>query len=934
MSNLSTERPETGAAATHRDQPFWRREKATPADGAVGAESKPADVVVFKTANAEPEVKPVGVFELFRYATKFEIFLNILGLIAAAATGAAQPLMSLLFGKLTQAFVNFQTEIYLKGQEGAGAAGDAFKKTAAETVSYLVYLGIGMFVATYAYMVIWTYTGEVNAKRVREHYLRAVLRQDIAFFDKLGAGEVITRIQTDCHLVQQGISEKVVLSVSFIGSFLTGFILAYTQSWKLALAMSSILPCTIIAGGFMDVFIGRYVKIALDSTAKGGTLAEEVIATIRTAQAFGSQSILSEIYDRFLAVAKKYDSKQAMIHGVGVGAFYFISYSSYALAFYFGTTLIIAGEAISQGRGAAAKLFSTIDRVPPIDSSSPAGRKLNTVEGRITFEDVKFRYPSRPGVPILKGLNITFEAGKTAALVGASGSGKSTVVQLVERFYDPASGLVKFDGVDIRELNLKWLRGQIGLVSQEPVLFATTIRGNVTHGLIGTPFEDADEEKKMELIRDACIKANADGFISHLPNGYETMVGERGFLLSGGQKQRIAIARAIVSDPKVLLLDEATSALDTQSEGVVQNALDKAAAGRTTITIAHRLSTIKAADQIFVVGGGEILEQGTHSSLIADPNGAYARLVEAQRLREAGAPIGDITGPGDDDGARIEMTAAEIEEDARKELPLGRRTSSVGSVTSAVLRHKAAQQTEDESEWQSYVFGTLFAVATGSILVFLIVYGYAINGFSQPTDHGKRVAGDRNALWFFLIAILSTFAIAFQNYTFAHAAAVLTYRVRQLSFKAMLRQDIEFFDREENSTGGLTSSLSENAQKIQGLAGITLGTIFSSCATLVVGSVIGLAYGWKLALVGIACVPYVLFGGYVRLRVVVLKDEINKKLYEQSAQVACEAAAAIRTVAMLLILYINYLVQNNEGFQVKRDIQDLRHPCKLCESGI
>lgn len=180
---------------------------------------------------------------------------------------------------------------------------------------------------------------------------------------------------------------------------------------------------------------------------------------------------------------------------------------------------------------------------------------------------------------VVRGLSITFRAGKTAALVGASGSGKSTIISLIERFYDPTAGVVKLDGVDVKDLNLKWLRSQIGLVSQEPTLFATTIAGNVAHGLIGTKFEHAPEEEKFAFIKEACIKANADGFISKLPLGYETLVGERGFLLSGGQKQRVAIARAIVSDPRILLLDEATSALDTQSEGIVQDALDKAAAG-------------------------------------------------------------------------------------------------------------------------------------------------------------------------------------------------------------------------------------------------------------------------------------------------------------------------------------------------------------------
>lgn len=260
--------------------------------------------------------------------------------------------------------------------------------------------------------------------------------------------------------------------------------------------------------------------------------------------------------------------------GVVINVFLAVLIGSFSLAL-----LAPEMQAITHGRGAAAKLYETIDRVPSIDSADEDGLKPDTCVGQIQFEHVKFNYPSRPDVPIVKDLSITFPAGKTVALVGASGSGKSTVISLVERFYDPLEGVVKLDGTNIKTLNVKWLRSQIGLVSQEPTLFATTIRGNVAHGLINTPFENAPEEKKMELIKEACIKANADGFISKLPLGYETMVGERGFLLSGGQKQRVAIARAIVSDPRILLLDEATSALDTQSEGVVQNALDKAAAG-------------------------------------------------------------------------------------------------------------------------------------------------------------------------------------------------------------------------------------------------------------------------------------------------------------------------------------------------------------------
>jgi ATP-binding cassette, subfamily B (MDR/TAP), member 1 len=250
-----------------------------------------------------------------------------------------------------------------------------------------------------------------------------------------------------------------------------------------------------------------------------------------------------------------------------------------------------SSPAMTKGKAAAAKLFATIDRIPPIDSSDPGGLKPDNVKGDIVLENVNFSYPSRPNVEVLKNLSITFPAGKKAALVGPSGSGKSTVISLIERFYDfgmggkGSGGSVMLDGIDLKALNVKWLRSQIGLVMQEPVLFSASVRENVAYGLINTPWENASEEKKFSLIKEACIKANADGFVNKLPMGYDTLVGEKGLLLSGGQKQRVAIARAIVSDPRILLLDEATSALDTVSEGVVQEALDKAAAGEILLLL-------------------------------------------------------------------------------------------------------------------------------------------------------------------------------------------------------------------------------------------------------------------------------------------------------------------------------------------------------------
>ncbi|KAI0050297.1 P-loop containing nucleoside triphosphate hydrolase protein [Auriscalpium vulgare] len=920
----------------------WKKDKSEKDSADLSSD----DTAHVPVPSADDTLAPVGVTALFRFATRAELIANFVGLIAAAIAGAAQPLMSLLFANLTQDFVSFGTAVNNAKNDPAAqadlqAAARKFRHTAANDASYLTYIGIGMFAATYVYMNVWVYTAEVAAKRLREQYLRSVLRQDVAFFDTVGAGEVATRIQTDTHLVQQGISEKVALVVNFLAAFVTGFALAYARNWRLSLAMSSLLPCIVITGGVMNKFVSKYMQLSLKHVAEGGTLAEEVVSTVRTAQAFGTQRILGELYDVSINKARIVDAKAAVWHGGGLGCFFFAIYAAYGLAFDFGTTLINQGhatpgeivnvilailigsfslalmapemQAITHARGAAAKLFSTIDRVPSIDSSSEEGLKPEKVIGEITLEHVNFNYPARPDVRIVKDLNITFAAGKTAALVGASGSGKSTVISLVERFYDPLSGVVKLDGVDLKELNVKWLRTQIGLVSQEPTLFATTIRGNVEHGLINTPHQHASPEEKFELVKEACIKANADGFISKLPLGYDTMVGERGFLLSGGQKQRIAIARAIVSDPRILLLDEATSALDTQSEGIVQDALDKAAAGRTTITIAHRLSTIKDADCIYVVGEGVIIEKGKHNELLADENGAYARLVAAQKLREAKEE--EATGPGGSESdSKEDAEKEDFEKEAADEVPLGRRDTR-RSLASEILEQRKREPQEEnytwsylfrrmgainQKEWKRYLLGAIFASMTGAVYpAFGIVWSHALGGFSDPTAHERRHAGDRNALWVFLIAIISAVSIGFQNYFFAASAASLTSKLRSLSFKAILRQDIEYFDQEQHSTGSIVSNLSDGPQKINGLAGITLGAIIQSISTVILGVVLGLVYVWKLGLVGLACIPLLMSAGYVRLRVVVLKDQKNKKAHEESAQLACEAAGSIRTVASL-----------------------------------
>ncbi|KAG8991312.1 GTPase-activating protein, partial [Tulasnella sp. 427] len=295
-------------------------------------------------APATENVPPVGFTQLFRYSTKLELFFNGIGLVCAAASGASQPLMSLLFGNLAQSFIDFAMALQSNDPAAIAAARAEFRRVSAKDTLWLTLMGVGLYLVVHAYMLIWTYTGEVNAKRIREKYLESVLRQDVAYFDKLGAGEVTTRIQNDANLIQQGISEKLPLIVSFISSFFTGFILAFARSWRLSLVLSTILPALTITGALMTVFEAKYKQQALTETATGGSLAEEVLSTIRTAQAFGSQRTLSSLYRGFAVRAYLLEAKMAILRGVGIGIMTFIVYAAYALAFWYGTTLILQGR--------------------------------------------------------------------------------------------------------------------------------------------------------------------------------------------------------------------------------------------------------------------------------------------------------------------------------------------------------------------------------------------------------------------------------------------------------------------------------------------------------------------------------------------------------------------------------------------------------------
>jgi ATP-binding cassette subfamily B (MDR/TAP) protein 1 len=819
---------------------------------------------------------------------------------------------------------------------------------------YFLYLGIGEFVMTYLSTVCCIYAGEHITSKIREQYLAAILRQNIAFFDKLGAGEITTRITADTNLIQEGISEKVGLTLTALATFFAAFIIAFVKNWKLTLILTSTVVAITLIMGVCSGFIVKFQKQSLNSYAEGGTVAEEVISSIRNTQAFNTQDKLARQYNNYLEEAEKWGFKQRAMVGCMMGGMMCIVYLNYGLAFWQGSRFLVRGEAtLSQiltvlmsimigafslghvaphiqafttGVSAATKIYNTIDRVSPLNPDSEEGEKLENVEGTIELRGVKHIYPSRPSVAVLHDMNLVIPAGKVTALVGASGSGKSTIVGLVERFYDPVAGQVFLDGHDVSTLNLRWLREHIALVSQEPVLFGTTIYGNVCHGLIGTRYEHASEEVKRDLVVKACIMSNADGFIRSLPEGYETNVGERGFLMSGGQKQRIAIARSIVSDPKILLLDEATSALDTKSEGVVQAALDAASQGRTTIVIAHRLSTIKTADNIVVMAAGRIIEQGTHDELI-EKQGAYFQLVEAQRIsstnEDASADIGAgaVAEIDEDEELKLKITRSHksahgIDPDDKTHGDKLDRTTTTKSRSSVALANKPKEQENMYSLWtlikmtasfnkeeMKYMLIGLVAsiIGGGGYPTQAVLFAKSITALSEPPSQYAKLRKDAE-FWsgmYLMLAVVQLLAYMVQGVAFAYCAEKLVHRVRDRAFRTMLRQDIAFFDKEENTTGALTSFLSTETTHLAGMSGVTLGTLLTVSTTLIASCAVGLSVGWKLALVCISTIPILLCCGFLRFWMLAQFQRRSKAAYEKSGSFACEATAAIRTVASL-----------------------------------
>uniref|UniRef100_A0A6P7GUE6 ABC-type xenobiotic transporter n=1 Tax=Diabrotica virgifera virgifera TaxID=50390 RepID=A0A6P7GUE6_DIAVI len=593
---------------------------------------------------------------MFKYASKGDKLLMFIGTLSAVITGCLPPINTILFGELAGNAVQYAETLYnatLSQNEQAEAQEKFFDGIKFFALANSM-VGVAMLCFSYLSTITFNYSSTKQIFQIRSDYLKSILNQDISWYDQNQTGDFASRMSDDLSKFEDGIGEKVPMFIHFQVLFVAAVGTALAKGWELALISLVAIPASLVSFGVINLLTTKLAKNEMEAYAASGSIAEEVFSLIRTVTAFGGQQKEIDRYKEHLVSARKNNIKRTMIVGIGFGLVYLLLYSSYALSLWYGVKLVLKDrfnpnasytpanmvtiffavlsaslnfgaastylEMFAISKAAAAKIFNVIESKPDINLSKSNGAKLDHLKGNIQFKNVKFHYPSRPDIPVLQGLDIEINPGETVALVGSSGCGKSTVVQLIQRFYNAVSGEILVDGTNIQNLDLTWYRNNIGVVGQEPVLFGTTILENIRYGK-----EEATEEEIIEAAK----KANAHAFIKLLPKGYNTLVGERGTQLSGGQKQRIAIARALVRKPTLLLLDEATSALDNASEAKVQEALDLASAECTTIIVAHRLSTIRGANKIIVLLEGTVVEQGTHDELIS-LTGEYFKLVTAQ----------------------------------------------------------------------------------------------------------------------------------------------------------------------------------------------------------------------------------------------------------------------------------------------------------------
>ncbi|KAI1707098.1 ABC transporter transmembrane region domain-containing protein [Ditylenchus destructor] len=745
--------------------------------------------------------KSASFLQMLRYANTKDWLLLSVGVIASLLNGIGTPFSSVIYRGITDTLMEGQA----RHTNGTLEMSNFSAKILLHVWQYF-FLGTITFILANVMMASFYTLCERQVHKIRRKLFEAILNQDIGWFDNNEVGTLTEKMSTGIERIKQGASDKIAIVLQAISTILATVIIAFTMSWRMTLVMLITVPLVVLSlfGSIRAISSSSRTQAVAYSSA--GAVAEEVINGIRTVASFNGQFFEIERYEKFLRVGQKTGIKKAVTIALFQGFYLFIVFMTAAVAFWYGTTLVLDGH-ISPGtvfamfiailvgsirvgqafpqinviigaKLAAGEIFDIIDRTPEINPSDPSGMKLKNFKGQLELSNVHFSYPSRPNVKILNGMSFTVAPGQKVALVGSSGCGKSTIISLLMRYYKFNRGSVTIDDIPISALNIEWLRNTIGIRT----------------------------------------------------------------IVVCGQKQRLSIARVLIREPKILLLDEATSALDTVSESLVQQALDKASIGRTTITIAHRLSTIRNSDKIIVLDQGTVVESGTHNGLMSQPEGMYRNFVMAQEIlcdsQAEGATIFD-------DSDQIEKSASFSTEPLLESLLATARMArerdqirySFTSVKSISEFDEVMEKLDEDGakpasvtdilhfsrpEWKLIVVGCALAVLRGaSWPMFSVILGRIFMALSQTISQPNGTAAGealRGSIGFAVLGVVSGLSTFGSGSLMGIVGEKMTMRLRLAVFKNILRQDGSYFDDARHSTGKLTSRLATDAPNVQAVS--------------------------------------------------------------------------------------------------------------------